>query len=177
MKGGGLSMKLDITRLPVVEGVVVFFIIVLGVTFAGAFAATNSGGEEAAVAESPTPDETPENGATPSDGRSPSPGGPMQVVMQDDSFDPNELTVAAGSTAVFEISNEGSSRHNMHIAGEGNEFTEDFCEGGGDPCSDPNSVDGGETATLTWQVPPEPGQVDFRCDFHPEDMTGTITSE
>ena len=169
-------MKLDIAKLPVVEAVIGFFVIVLAITFIGAFAATDSGGEEAAVAESPTPEETPENGATPSDG-SPSPGGPIQVVMQDDSFDPDGLTAAAGSTAVFEITNEGNSAHNMHIAGEGGEFTEDFCEGGGDPCSDPNQVSGGETATLTWQVPPEPGEVDFRCDFHPEEMTGTITIE
>jgi plastocyanin len=169
-------MKLDIAKLPVVEAVVAFFIIVLGITFAGAFAATDSGGEEV-VAESPTPEETPENGATPSNGGSPTPGGPIQVVMQDDSFDPDEPTAAAGSTAVFEITNEGNSLHNMHIAGEGGEFTEDFCEGGGDPCSDPNQVRGGETATLTWQVPPEPGDVDFRCDFHPEVMTGTITIE
>jgi plastocyanin len=164
-------MKIDITKLPVVEGVIAFFIIVLGVTFAGAFAATDSGGEGAAVAESPTPQETPGNGATPS------PGGPIQVAMLDNSFDPDELTVAAGSTAAFEITNEGDALHNMHIADEGGEYTEDFCEGGGDPCSDPNQVRGGQAATLTWQVPAEPGEVDFRCDFHPTEMTGTITIE
>jgi len=171
MKGGGLRMKLDITKLPVVEGVIAFFVIVLGVTFAGAFAATDSGGEEPAVAESPTPRETPANGETPS------PGGPLQVTMQDNRFDPDELTVAAGSTASFDITNEGSALHNMHIAGEGGDFTEDFCEGGGDPCSDPNQVRGGDTATLTWQVPAEAGEVDFRCDFHPTEMSGTITIE
>jgi plastocyanin len=167
-------MKIDITKLPVVEVVIAFFVIVLGVTFAGAFAATDSDGEGAAVAESPTPLETPDNGATPSGG-SPSPGGPLQVAMHDNSFDPDSFTVAAGSTAIFDISNEGNALHNMHIAGEGGEFTEDFCEGGGDPCSDPNQVRGGQTATLTWQVPAEPGEVDFRCDFHPTEMTGTIT--
>jgi plastocyanin len=167
-------MKLDIAKLPIVEGVIAFFVIVLGVTFAGAFAATDSGGESAAVAESPTPEA---NGPTPANGETPSRGGPVQVVMQDNSFDPDELTVAAGGTATFEITNDGSALHNMHIAGEGGDFTEDFCEGGGDPCSDPNQVRGGQTATLTWQVPAEPGEVDFRCDFHPDVMTGTITIE
>jgi plastocyanin len=169
-------MKFDITRMPVIEGVIAFFIIVLGITFAGAFAATDSGGEGAAV-DSPTPQEAPDNGATPSNGETPPPGGPIQVIMQDDSFDPDAATVAAGSTVVFEITNEGDSSHNMHIAGEGGDYTEDFCEGEGDPCSDPNQVRGDETATLTWQVPPGPGEVDFRCDFHPSDMTGTITIE
>jgi plastocyanin len=166
-------MKLDITKLPVVEGVIAFFVIVLGVTFAGAFAATDSGGEGAAVAESPTPQETAE--ATPSDGGTPAPGGPIPIVMHDNRFDPNEFTTAAGGTVTFDITNEGRALHNMHLAGEGGDFTEDFCEGGGDPCSDPNQVRGGQTATLTWQVPAGPGEVDFRCDFHPTEMTGSIT--
>jgi plastocyanin len=170
MTGG---MKLDITKLPVVEGVVAFLIVTIGITFAAAFAATDGGGSGEAVSESPAP---PETG---SPGPRPSPGGPIVVTMQDNpnSFEPDEITVRAGSTAIFEITNDGSAIHNLHIAGPEGDYTEDFCRGGGDPCSDPGQVRGGETATLTWPVPPDPGEVDFRCDFHPSDMTGTITIE
>ena len=97
--------------------------------------------------------------------------------MRDNSFDPDELTVRAGSTVTFDITNEGRAIHNLHLAGPGGDYTEDFCDGSGDPCSDPNRVPGGTTATLTWEVPPSPGEVDFRCDFHPQQMTGTITIE
>jgi plastocyanin len=164
-------MKLDITKLPVVEGVVAFLILTIIVTFAGAFAATDGSGEGEAVSESPTP------GETGSPGPSPSPGGPIAVVMQDNSFDPEDITVKAGTTATFELTNDGSAIHNMHIAGPEGDYTEDFCDGSGDPCSEPPRISGGQTGTLTWDVPPSAGEVDFRCDFHPADMTGTITIE
>lgn len=165
-------MKLDLTRLPVLEAIIGFLVIMLIVTFVGAFAATDGGGGSEAVSESPTSE------ATPADG-TPEPGGATQVTMRDNSFDPEDLTVQAGSTASFEITNDGSAIHNMHIAGPDGDFTEDFCAGGpaGDPCSDPTRVRGGESATLTWPVPPNPGEVDFRCDYHPTEMTGTITIE
>ena len=162
-------MKFDLTRLPVLEAIIGFLVLMLIVTFVGAFAATDGGGEGEAVTASPTP-------ADGSPGPSPSPGGPIPVVLRDNSFDPDELTVQAGSTATFEITNDGNALHNLHIAGRGGDYTEDFCEGA-DPCSDPNQIRGGQSATLTWEVTPSPGEVDFRCDFHPSEMTGTITIE
>lgn len=164
-------MKLDLSRLPVLEGIIGFLVVVLIITFVGAFAATDDGGGEA-VSEEPTPEDE-----SPSPGGSPGPGGPVAVTMRDNSFDPDEIPVQAGSSVTFEITNEGSAIHNMHLAGPDGDYTEDFCEGGGDPCSDPNQVRGGGSSTLTWEVPPEPGEVDFRCDFHPSEMTGTITIE
>lgn len=164
-------MKIDLAKLPVLEGVVAFLLIMIGVAFVGAFASTDSGGETAAVSESPTPRDTPPPGG------SPSPDGGVEVVIHDNSFEPDEMTVQAGSTVTFQISNEGRALHNMHIAGQSGDYTEDFCEGGGDPCSDPKRLAGGDSATLTWDAPAEPGEVDFRCDFHPREMTGTITIE
>ena len=35
----------------------------------------------------------------------------------------------------------------------------------------------GDTGTLTFTAPDEPGEIQFRCDFHPDVMTGTITVE
>jgi len=164
-------MKIDIAKLPVVEAVVGFFIVAIGLTFAGAFAATDGSGEDAAVSASPTA------GDTGSPGASPSPGGPPQVTMQDNSFDPDEITVPAGDTVTFDITNEGGAIHDMHIAGPDGDYTEDFCGGDGDPCSVPDRIRGGDVAKLTWEVPDSPGEVDFRCDYHPQDMTGTITIE
>jgi len=164
-------MKFDIAKLPIVEGVVGFLIVATILTFIGAFSATGGGAEDEAVTASPT------SRATGSPGASPSPGGPTQVTMQDNSFAPDEITVSAGSTVTFDIANEGGAIHNMHIVGPDGEYAEDFCEGGGDPCSDPSRVRGGEKATLTWEVPGSTGEADFRCDFHPQQMTGTITIE
>jgi len=166
-------MKIDIAKLPVVEAVVGFFIVVTIVTFIGAFSATGSGADEA-VSGSATPRETPQGGTPSPDGDG---AGPIAVTMNDNSFDPEEVTVSAGSTVTFDITNDGGAIHNMHIAGPDGDYTEDFCDGSADPCSDPDRVRAGDKASLNWEVPASPGEVGFRCDFHPQQMTGTITIE
>jgi len=158
-------MKPDLAKLPVAEGVVGFLVIMIIVTFIGAFSATS--GEEGETMSAPATS----GSATPA--ASTSPGG-TTVVLHDNRFDPNELTVQAGATATIQITNDGKSPHNMHIAGPGGDFTEDFCAGSADPCSNPNTVRAGQTATLTFQAPSSAGEVNFRCDFHPQEMTGKI---
>ena len=158
-------MKLDLARLPVVEGVVAFLVLMIGVTFFFAFKAT-SGEEGQTVSSFPT-------SSASSPAASVAPGG-TTVVLHDNKFDPNEASVQAGTTATIQIRNDGKAQHNMHLAGQGGDFTEDFCTGSADPCSSPNRIKGGETATLTWQVPNSPGELNFRCDFHPQEMTGKI---
>ncbi len=44
-----------------------------------------------------------------------------------------------------------------------------------DIVSTPDLVSPGETAVLEWTAPEEPGIINFRCDFHPGVMVGTIT--
>jgi plastocyanin len=164
-------MKLDLTKLPVLEAIIGFLVIMIVVAFVGAFAATGGASDEGhAVTASATPR------PSPADGETPPPVGPIEVILRGNRFDPDEITVQGGSTATFEITNEDGSFHNMHIAGPEGDYTEDFCEGG-DPCSDPNRIAGGDAATLIWEVPDSPGEVDFKCDFHPQEMTGTITIE
>ena len=157
-------MKLDLTRLPVGEMMVGFLIVSLLVTFILAFTLVDSGTDvtDEEVTDVPT---TPIAGAA-------------DIVMGDDFFDSNDITVAAGDTVTFNLTNGGAAVHNMHIAQPDGSYTgEDNCEvGGEDPCSDPNFIRGGESAVLEWQVPDAPGTViPFRCDFHRDDMTGTIT--
>jgi plastocyanin len=159
-------MKLDLAKLPVAEAVVGFLVLMIIVSFVGAFSAT-SGSEGAAVSASPT------SGSS-SPGPSGSPGGPTSVVMHDNRFDPNDITVPAGTTVTVQIRNDGKTPHNLHVAGQGGDYTEDFCTGTGDPCSDPNTVRAGQTATLTYQAPSSAGEINFRCDFHPQEMTGKI---
>jgi len=162
-------MKLDLAKLPVGETIVGFLLAVLAVTFVAAFLATDSGGKEPPAASA-----TPAASGTPGA----SPGGPASVTMIDNKFQPDKLTVKAGATVTFDITNKGVATHNMHIAGDGNKFNDSFCNPGGkEPCSDPNIVGPGKTAKLAWTVPATPGTVDFRCDFHPLEMTGKITIE
>jgi plastocyanin len=41
--------------------------------------------------------------------------------------------------------------------------------------SDPELFMGGDVGTLAWGTPSSPGEIIFRCDFHPVEMVGTIT--
>jgi plastocyanin len=152
-------MKIDITRLPVLEAVIGFFLVVLVITFVGAFAATSGGDGE----EEPVVSET----AAPTGGAG---GDEVAVTMEDNTFDPDEITVPAGQEITFALTNDGAAIHNMRIAGADNEYDSDD-----DAVSDPELVNAGDQATLTWQSPATPGEVDFRCDFHAGQMTGTIT--
>jgi plastocyanin len=112
--------------------------------------------------------------ATPADEDGGGDGGDVSfpVSMTDNLFGPNEFTVAAGSTATFELANDGVAIHNMRVAGADNAYGTDD-----DAVSDPELVSAGAAAVVVWEAPAETGVYDFRCDFHPTDMLGTITVE
>lgn len=94
----------------------------------------------------------------------------FDVTLTDNAFDKTDLNVSAGAVLTVSLTNEGAAIHNMRIAGQDGEFdTND------DAVSDPDMLSAGETATVEWMVPGEAGDYDFRCDFHPTEMTGTIT--
>ncbi len=155
-------MKLDLARLPILEMVVGFLLLVLAAAFIGAFSATSGGGESAPPAASGTAGATPTGGAAT--------GGGLTVTEVDTQFKETEFTVKAGSSVTFNIKNEGAATHNMRIAGpDGRYNTED------DAVSNPQAVPGGQTATIAWQAPSQPGSIIFHCDFHPDQMKGTIT--
>jgi plastocyanin len=164
-------MKLDITRLPLGEALITFVLAATVGTFVLAFAigVNNPLEEGEAVAE---PTETPQATETPSDGGDGGGGGNLAVSMGDNFFEPKEFTVGAGETVTFDISNDGTAIHNMRVDGGDGTLNNDD-----DTVSDPELFTPGATGTLTWTAPDQAGTIDFRCDFHPTDMTGTITVE
>ena len=157
-------MKLDLTRLPVGEMVVGFLIVSLLATFILAFTLVESGSDA-------IEDEVTDATSTPIMGGA-------DIVMGDNTFDSNDITVTAGDTLTFTLTNDGFAVHNMHIAQPDGNYSDDpFCElDSADPCSDPAAVASGDTAVLEWEASGESGAViAFRCDFHPNEMTGTLT--
>jgi plastocyanin len=159
-------MKLDLTKMPVAQGIILFLLVATGIGFYGAFMATDDDGEAVDGNGSPT--------ATPADGNGTPTGDQIAISMGDNFFDPTDFSVGAGQTVTFNITNDGAVIHNMHVS-VGGEFTGNPCDGSADPCSDPNILPGGSTATLDFTAPDAPGEVPFRCDFHPVEMTGVIT--
>jgi plastocyanin len=152
-------MKIDLSKLPVWEAIAGFLVISLAVTFFFAFRIDNDDEEANGEPAEETPAGTPiADGST------------IAMSMRDNLFDPRDLLVAAGAAVTFDITNDGAAVHNMHIAGPGGDYG-----GEGSVVSDPETVNGGDTATLSWTAPAEPGEVDFQCDFHPGQMAGVIT--
>jgi cytochrome c oxidase subunit 2 len=115
-----------------------------------------------------------ENAKTPGGDRSPSSGGDggsadIALEMGDNFFDPIDAAVDAGSTVVVELTNGGLAIHNMRVAGPDGEYNTDD-----DTVSNPELFTPGTAGTLVWQAPDQAGDVIFRCDFHPLEMTGTL---
>ena len=82
--------------------------------------------------------------------------GETRVAMQDNVFQPNSITAAAG--AELELDNEGQNPHTFTIDGQ------DVDE----------QVNAGDNAKITLDL--APGTYDFYCRFHKSlGMTGTLT--
>lgn len=133
----------------------------------------SAAGGPAAEAPGPPGGEEPGGGAPPG-------GGGANTITQGDNFFEYQgqraptIPVTAGQEATFQIVNNGSAIHNMHVAVTG-EFRSDFCAPTpqDDPCSDPKQLRKGQTGTITINIA-EAGTYDFRCDFHATQMTGTL---
>ena len=127
----------------------------------------DGGGEDTGAATGTTDGGEPTDAGDDGDG-----GGDLTVTASDFAFEPADLTVTAGSDVSISVTNDGAAPHNLRIAGEDNEFDTDD-----DAVSDPDNIGAGESGTVEFTAPDAPGSVDFRCDFHPTQMLGTITVE
>lgn len=88
----------------------------------------------------------------------------VSVIMKDNVFEPDAIEVSEG-TVTFELKNEGTAIHNMHIlskTAEGKDFMSK------------TTINGGESDTFTATFT-KGGTIKFQCDFHVPDMAGTIT--
>ena len=82
----------------------------------------------------------------------------VEVVMQDDAFEPEALHLEAGTEVDVEVRNEGSNDHN---------FTIDAID------LSTGTIEPGQVMTATFVVPN--GTTEYRCTFHPG-MRGEIVA-
>ena len=82
-------------------------------------------------------------------------GSSVTLTAADFSFEPGSISAAAGDT--IELSNEGEAPHNLQSEEAG--LDED--------------VDAGKRVSIDL-AGIEPGNYDFICKFHPDDMSGTL---
>lgn len=81
------------------------------------------------------------------------------------------IQVAAGKPVTLTLDNKGTATHNIQLAGDDGTFgTPD------DVATEPLAVGPGATGTLTF-TPAKAGTYDFRCQFHPTEMTGKLEAK
>lgn len=91
-------------------------------------------------------------------------GAALRVAADNTAFDTDCLAAGAGRAFTIQFDNQDAVSHNVAIytsaAAEQALFKGEIIEGG---------------KTTTYRVPPlEPGTYFFRCDVHPQQMTGTF---
>ena len=86
------------------------------------------------------------------------------------------IPVTAGEAVTLALHNEGAALHNMHVDGTSDEYEEPLCEPGGPATACSEQLTAGTEGTLEINIA-EPGTYNFRCDFHPVEMTGTLVVE
>ena len=120
---------------------------------------------------------TPVAGTTPAAGTTPPTAGAPIINMGDLYFadaDANTSpTITVKSGTELAVNNQGTALHNVHVAKGSSYAGGTVCKAGGeDPCSKPAQILGGASGTITINLPA--GTYDFRCDFHPDQMTGKL---
>jgi nitrite reductase (NO-forming) len=129
----------------------------------GTMTATATASTPAPTTAAPTA--TPTAAATSSGGAA----GATAVAMKDNVFETTTLTAKLGQKVTYDVTNDGKVPHNMRIAAaDGNYDSPESV------VSVPEIISGGKKGTITW-TPSKAGTYKFRCDLHPDQMTGTIT--
>lgn len=115
---------------------------------------------------------------TATNGGPPPPPGELVLNMGDNFFElegggEQNPTIQVTSGTTINIVNIGAALHNVHVSDAGGTFASAFCTASSEaPCSDPPQMQGGQTGTI--EIDLEPGTYQYRCDFHVQEMNGTL---
>ena len=138
---------------------------ILAILAVGLVAAACGDDEEEEPAATRTPSASP--AATSAATATPAVGATeIEIVAAALGFDKGTLEVTAGQPFTITLDNQDDVSHTLVI------YTE---EGGEEIVGvEPSTVSPGSKETLTTTIT-EPGEYYFQCDFHPQQMNGTLT--
>jgi cytochrome c oxidase subunit 2 len=136
-----------------------------------AWVADQGGVETIGSADSTAADDGEEPGGEPTPVRPP---GETVIVLDDNvvhiegqSGDNPTITVPSGK--VVTVVNAGGALHNLQVS----PYESDICSSDDpSPCTDPTRINAGDEGTITFDIPE--GTYEYRCDFHPAEMSGTL---
>lgn len=140
----------------------IILLVALLVVSAGILAAgcVSPGGNVTQPARTPTAAATTAAGGEPAT---------VDLAAENLAFDTSTITVPAGAEVTVNFNNQDSGiQHNFAVYTDSSAAEEIFV---GETVTGPGSV------TYTFTAPSEPGTYFFRCDVHPEAMTGEFVVE
>lgn len=142
----------------------------LAVAAAAALAMAGCGGDAGDEQATPTPEQSPESPSptatdTPEDGA----GADLEVEAEDISFDEDSYTVSAGANVTVEFKNRDQGIPHNFAVYESSDAQQEIFVG--------EVITGEAETTYDFQAPAETGTYFFRCDVHPEQMTGDFVVE
>jgi plastocyanin len=134
---------------------------ILAILAIGLVAAACGDDDEEESTATRTPSGSPAATATPAAGAT-----QIEIVAAALGFNKGSLEATAGQPFTITLDNQDDVSHTFQI----------YTEEGGDEIAgvEPSTVSPGSTGTLTTTIA-EPGEYYFQCDFHPEQMNGTLT--
>ena len=95
-------------------------------------------------------------------------GGALNITARDFLFDPNKLSAKKGQTIAINFKNDGSNTHTFTLYTD-EDHTKPVANGNSDP------VTAGGSKTLTVSLASDSGDLYYRCEIHPGQMTGEIS--
>jgi plastocyanin len=96
-------------------------------------------------------------------------GGPVEIVAENLSFDTDEIALVAGKETEITVDNQDSALHNLAVY-----ESEEAASSGDKPIAKSPDVPAGSSEGFSF-TPPSPGELFFRCDYHPTTMKGAVT--
>ncbi|MDQ3991345.1 MAG: cupredoxin domain-containing protein [Actinomycetota bacterium] len=131
------------------------------------------GGQDPAVEPSPTApateDPTPTPEPTPTETGGNGAAVDLELEAENLSFQEETLSAPASAQVALEFKNRDSVPHNFGL------YTDESAQESifiGTPITGPDAEE-----TLEFEAPAEPGSYFFRCDIHPDQMTGEFIAE
>ena len=144
--------------------VFVFSLVPLALVFAGVIIGAHHGVDSA---KEPVATAAPPSATT----TAPTPSAPgatvLQIAAKNVAFDKKALTATAGQPVTVQFNNEDTGvPHNFAV------YTD---KGASQKIFSGELVTGPATATYNFNAPSTPGTYFFRCDVHPDQMSGSFT--
>jgi len=102
----------------------------------------------------------------------------LTIEMGDFKFKPNELTIAAGKEITLNLTNKGANMHEFVIIKLGEHVSVPFDDDDEDKVYWEVELESGESTTVKFTAPSEPGTYDLVCgtpEHIEHGMMGTIT--